>query len=321
MVIWSPIDRQDLRAALESGYGLRDVTLAPAPRGFVAETYIVTAGEGRYFAKLVTISRYSENIEASLPALLEMRQQGIDAISYPIPARDGQLSMVVDGRLLVLFNYIDGQWTFDYPFADYVRLLAQVHAMTGRITRPPAHEDFALAFRDDLLRHLETVWTGAFTHPVEREVQTLMHGERDRLRRDFATMESLMREMQQAGHERVLTHGDGGGNILMDARGKIYLIDWDDLLLAPRERDTWFYADSEEFLSLYREYFPGYTVNQRVCAYYLYRRFFDDLEGFLDKIFAPTSTDDVKTTNLAGLHKDCYRWLRPLMDRAAESGW
>lgn len=312
MVIWTAIDQQDLLIALESGYGLRDVTLMPAPRGFVAETYVVTAGDQRYFAKLVAISRYSENIEASLPALLEMYQQGFDAINYPVLTNDGQLSMKLDGRLLVLFNYIEAEWTFDYPFADYVALITRLNAMTVRT--PPPREDFALAFRDNLLNHLEAVWAGTFTHPVELEVQTLLRAERDRLLRDFATMESLMHEMQQTEHEWVLTHGDAGGNIIKDARGKIYLIDWDDLLLAPRERDTWFHADSAEFLALYRARFPGYQVNRRAYAYYLYKRFFDDLEGFLDKIFAPSSSDEVKTANLAGLHKDCYRWLRPLMD-------
>ena len=33
--------------------------------------------------------------------------------------------------------------------------------------------------------------------------------------------------------EFVITHGDGPGNILKDASGEIYLVDWDDVLLAP----------------------------------------------------------------------------------------
>jgi hypothetical protein len=68
-----------LTNALSEQYGLTNVMLTPAPRGFVAETYYMDADEGQYFAKLVKLSQDSESIKRSLPVLKELRQLAVSA--------------------------------------------------------------------------------------------------------------------------------------------------------------------------------------------------------------------------------------------------
>jgi thiamine kinase-like enzyme len=36
-----------------------------------------------------------------------------------------------------------------------------------------------------------------------------------------------------------ITHGDAGGNIIV-SEDKFYIVDWDETMLAPPERDAWF---------------------------------------------------------------------------------
>src|SRR4030095_12068776 len=112
-----------LTHALVEKYGLSNIRLTPAPRGFVAETYYVDSASGRYFAKLVKLSPQSERVERSLPLLDELRRLGIEQITYPILTTDGQWSVRLDSQLLVLFNYIEGRWVFDFPLEPYVQLL------------------------------------------------------------------------------------------------------------------------------------------------------------------------------------------------------
>src|SRR5262245_43055105 len=109
-----------LTQVLAEKYGLSNIRLTPAPRGFVDETYYVDTDSGRYFAKLVKLSPHSEKIERTLPVLHELRQLGVEQITYPILTTDGQWSTRLDGQLLVLFNYIEGRWIFDFPLEPYV---------------------------------------------------------------------------------------------------------------------------------------------------------------------------------------------------------
>jgi Ser/Thr protein kinase RdoA (MazF antagonist) len=302
-----------LTQVLSEQYGLTNPTVTPAPRGFIAETYYIDTHQGRCFAKLVKISRDSETISASLPVLLELRQLGIERINTPIPAQDGRLSTIADGKMLVLFNYVAGQWTLDYPFEPYVRLLGQIHQLSDRIQTPLARAAFDLPFRDELLAHLDQMWTGCFNLPQEKALQAWTISHHGEIVRDFAMLEQTASMLKSTEPRFFLTHGDAMGNVLYDGK-QVTIVDWDTVLSAPPERDTWFHLHQESFLPLYREFVPGYTFDMTACRYYLYMRYFEDLEGYIDKVLSPESSDAEKTHNFEELVKTCDEWLRPLME-------
>lgn len=302
-----------LTDVLAERYGLSNIILAPAPRGFVAETYYVDADTRRYFAKIVKTSPDSECIQRSLPVMLELRQLGIERITYPIPTTDGQYSVHLDGKILVLFNYIEGHGVDDYPLEPYVQLLAQVHQVSDRIQAPLLRETFDISFKSDLLAQLDWLWTGKFDHPQENALQEWAHIHREEIVRDFAILEQTVTQLSSREKGVVLTHGDAPGNVLYDGT-HVYLVDWDTVMFAPRERDTWFDLYTEGFLPLYQEFVPGYEFDRTACRFYLYRRYFEDMVGFVEKVLSPDSSDEQKAHNLSELYKTCDGWLRPLME-------
>lgn len=302
-----------IAAALTQHYGLQDVTLQPAERGFVAETYHVQAGGQQYFAKHTRNGRYSRYLPTALPALRELHENGMTGISYPIPARDGRLMIEVNNRPFFLLNYIDAAWTFDYPQADYIALLARIHQ--SRTRSQPDQEGFGQPFRASLLAYLDHLWKDTLTNPHERALQQQLRNEREWLEIRWLRFERLAAQLQQRDFPWVLTHGDAPGNVLQAADGRLFIVDWDDLLLAPPERDLWFHLDSPDFLAAYRQYFPSYEPDWDLYAYYLYWRYFDDLEGFIDQVMLPGRDDAFKAHNLTRLRDDLNGWLRPLMEK------
>jgi spectinomycin phosphotransferase len=309
-----------LYTLLSDHYGLKDVVLQDAPRGFVAETYIVNIGDTRYFAKIVP-SHYAANLDGSLPVLPHLRNAGVENITSPIATQNGNFSVHFDDKVLLLFNYIDGFSTFDYDFECYVDLIASVHA--AKVDVPLKAETFGIPFQDRLFEHLTRLWGRGFSDPHQSELQTLMLQCRAEILNDYARFEAIAADVRRLDLECVLTHGDPSGNILMTGEGELYLIDWDDLLLAPRERDTWFHLDdigggshesnSHAFLAHYRKTFPTYEVNWQVYDYYLHLRYFDDLYGFTANILSDTQTDEQKAWNMKMLRKDWLGWLRTLV--------
>ena len=295
-------------------YGLADVTLTPAPRGFVAETYYVDSQSGRYFAKLVKMSHDSEILEQSLPVLQALRRLGVEAINYPIPTSDGRLSVPMDGQILVVFNYIAGQTDDHFPLEPYVKVLAQVHQLSDQIKVSLPSETFDLEFKNDLMNQLHHLSTDTFDQPQENALQAWVIERRDAILRDLSLLEATIEPLRSADMPAVLTHGDASGNVVYDG-SQLSVIDWDTVLFAPRERDTWFHRHTPDFLELYRAFVPGYEFDPTAYRFYLYKRYLEDMVGFVEKILSPDSSDAQKIHNLSELYKTCDDWLHPLMEQ------
>ena len=60
--------------------------------------------------------------------------------------------------------------------------------------------------------------------------------------------EKYARRLQAQSNEYVLCHADAhAGNILIDAQGALYVVDWDNPILAPKERDLMFIGGAQGF--------------------------------------------------------------------------
>ena len=104
--------------------------------------------------------------------------------------------------------------------------------------------------------------------------------------------------------------------------GRLYLVDWDDLMLGPPERDAWFHLNAREaaaFLHTYRQTFPAYQPDPTLWRFYIFRRFFEDLTGYLIEI-ADSTAPAHQAKNLADLEQTCFEWLWPLMHEEQTTG-
>src|SRR6185369_14321062 len=96
-------------------------------------------------------------------------------------------------------------------------------------------------------------------------------------------------------------------NVLVTPDDKLYVVDWDQPVLAPKERDLMFViGDSHEDL-----YFQGYgetDVERLALAFYFYARAVEDLGAFAERVFL--AKDASEETKL-----DSARWFRKMFAR------
>ena len=301
----------DVEPLVRRHYGLEPTALRPGERGYVSETWVVETAGDTYFAKLIPISRYLTNIVAALPVQKELHDGGLRDMSYPIPTRDGALSATLDTHILVVNNFIDAEWTFDYPFEPFVGLIARLHQAT--VHSPIEPETFEDPTVPGFEPRLDALLNGRSDNPSQLELQQEVAPIRASLEAGLTRFRSLIQDIRASAQPpMVVTHHDAPGNVLKDAAGRIYLVDWDDVMLAPRERDTWFHLttprDRETFLPLYRRTFPNYAVDERMYAYYTLARYFEDIEGHIERVLAPETTDEGKAEALGYFRSDCA-WL------------
>jgi spectinomycin phosphotransferase len=100
------------------------------------------------------------------------------------------------------------------------------------------HERFTSRW-PDLIRALDArIARRTFTHPIEREWAAFWHARRADIWALVERLETLGRRLRTARPPLVLCHADAHhNNVLIDGDDRLWLVDWDDALLAPKECD------------------------------------------------------------------------------------
>jgi len=267
-------------------YRLAPTAIAPAKRGFYGETWKLTTASGRYFVKLDASEAHKAIYERSFPVIEHLRTHGVDFISKIVKTAGGTLSTRLDGAVLGVFDWIDGEHieSDETKWPEY-QMIAKVYTVPAG-TLAIRREDFSASSADCFF----VLW-GGLKHGPESEAsaRTLAVFERHRaLLAHRAERLALFAGLCQGDTSHFfITHGDAGGNLIQDG-GKAYLVDWDDPVLAPPERDAWVMCPHgwamDAFHAALRRNGIHYALHSERLAYYCYHSFFfyltEYLEGF-----------------------------------------
>lgn len=264
-------------------YGFHAEFICETQGGTVGYTYSI---DKKYFLKiydtnLVITERCTEKLYEQLLILdiLQQRSNLRDKICYPIKTANGEYFFKDQNWIGVLFNLIDGEalgYGAKYTAEDIRQLSALVkdlHAVdTSEISAYCPAENFDLSFCDKLLYFLE------------RETQTLPPKFAEMALQNASMITQKIDEAKSGAKTVnalrlpfVLCHTDiHGGNIMRDKFGKLFLVDWENLILAPKEADLFLFSDDYS-LSLFAD-----NINRTALFYYILRRDLEDIWEFLN---------------------------------------
>jgi aminoglycoside phosphotransferase (APT) family kinase protein len=164
----------------------------------------------------------------------------------------------LDGRTLAVFEFVDGKRgavidqrlgpsSFNYDYEAFVALLASVHKATGGLGVELPLETFSIPWG----RQFEVAFARAMDSrpqtPIQARLRVLLQHHQSQIEADWADLQSMVRACRHGAWTPVLTHGDlAGDNIIIGVDGALHPIDWDDPVLAPTERDAWFFTCDPE---------------------------------------------------------------------------
>jgi len=292
---------EKISACLQAEYGLLVATIAFLPLGADLGTavYRVTAADGTaYFLKLR--SGTFDETSVALPKFLS--DQGIAEIIAPLATSTGQPWANLDAFTVILYPFVEGRNGYEIDLADrhwieFGAALKRIHT----VTVPPAlidriqSETYSPRWREIVKKSLARVETDLFDDPVAVELAAQLKAKRAEILDLVARAERLAQELQAQPPEHVVCHADlHAGNILIDASGAFYLVDWDTLIRAPKERDL-MYAGGGQFRDTRTPqqeedlFYQGYgqtSIDQRALAYYRYERIIEDIAVECEQIFS-----------------------------------
>ncbi|MCL1859378.1 MAG: aminoglycoside phosphotransferase family protein [Oscillospiraceae bacterium] len=259
-------------------YQITPTAITPAKRGFYGETWRLDSAEGtNYFLKLVYPDLHKPVYERSFPIIQHLCDHGIDFISRIVKTKDGKLSTQFDGAVLGVFDWIDGEniETDATKIPEY-QMLAKVYTVSAHGISAPC-EDFSGKIADKFFEQ----WNAS------NDGQTLLLFEKNRGKIEHRA-ERLKKFAEVCRNDTagfVITHGDAGGNFIANG-GKYFIVDWDNPILAPPERDAWVMCcrdwARDAFQNAMRQNGIIYTLRPERLAYYCYEFFIFYLTAFLD---------------------------------------
>ncbi|MBN1262607.1 MAG: aminoglycoside phosphotransferase family protein [Anaerolineae bacterium] len=291
------IDQDALLGALRAAYGIPARRVRYFPTEWSDYCYVVTgADDRRYFLKLhppqrVASASAASSLDFYLPLIHTLHAQGIlPHIPYPIETTEGRLTADFAEYRLILVHFIEGEVLGQARLetAEYQRYIARLvgvlHASTSVLSMPnPLVEQYALAFEPVLKDMLCTL-------PALPKQAT----DSQRVLRDFVAprteqfLDFVRRARELQAHARaldkprVICHTDlHGENMMRDTDGELYLLDWENAMLAPPEHDLFFFAGEagfwEDFLPQYERVAGTAYLDAEVFGFYYYRRALEDM--------------------------------------------
>jgi len=132
----------------------------------------------------------------------------------------------------------------------------------------------------------------AFDDPTAVKLAGFIKSKQSEITRLVERAEQFALELQSKPLELVLCHSDiHGGNILISDTGELYIVDWDDPILAPKERDLMFIGGgidkiwkSTRDVAVFYEGYGKAEINLTALAYYRYERVIEDLVVICDQL-------------------------------------
>jgi spectinomycin phosphotransferase len=245
----------DVARWLGGRWGIEPVAVSYAPVGFGSYHWVAADRDGpRWFVTADHLAAHgnwlgptADAVFAALTAAAqvtrELADRGYEFVLAGLPDRAGVLvPRVRPDWALRVFPYQPGWSTSDGEWEDPGERV-RIAGVIGRLhaALPPdclRRWDFTIPARTGLrsaLADLDRPWTGG---PYAEPTRSLLRETRGSIRTRLARYDDLVREIATSPEPWVVTHGEPhSANAIRTDDGRLCLIDWDTVALAPRERD------------------------------------------------------------------------------------
>ncbi len=306
------LERPDLDDAviistLQDAYDIEATDVHFLPIGYDANAWVfrIDCGDGsRYFLK----ARQGLIYEASLAVPSYLKDQGIKQVVAPLRTKSGNLWAIVDRFTLILYQFIDGGTGAEVGMSDdhwreFGATLKRLHstALPADLRSQVRNERFTPEWAEMISKLQAKLVAGDFGGPHEEALAAFWLARSAEIERIVETTVQLGRNLRARSIERVLCHADAHThNVLIDKQGHFHIVDWDGVILAPKERDLMFMLSSGEDehpdnreARCFRQGYGNVDVDPTALAYYRYEWVVQEIGDFGERVFLTKDTGDV----------------------------
>ena len=292
------IQDQLISTRVQEEYGLQVAEITFQPLGADVDTavYRVETEQGTtYFLKL----RKGVFDQTSVTVPQFLHSQVLQAVIPPLETRVGRLWGNLDAYKLILFPFIEEKDDPESELADqqWIEFGAALKGIHNAQVPPSLkvqllREVYSPDGRESVKAFQKSVEHCTFDEPVAARLAASTRLHRPEIDHLVRRAEELAQALQARPLEFVLCHSDvHTGNLLIGADGALHIVDWDNPILAPRERDLMFIGGGVGYgmrsavgESLFDQGYGSTEVDKMALAYYRYERIVQDIAEFCKQL-------------------------------------
>lgn len=298
---------EEIIACLRDDYQIDIVTLSFLPLGadFNTAVYrITTRNRTDYFLKL----RKGVFLEASVSVPKYLADLGIKQVIAPLATKTWQLWTNLGAFKAILYPYVEGRNGMEtklseYQWVQFGTTIKRLHTtdIPSSIIKDVPKETFSSKWRETVKAFLIRIESAVFEEPVASKMALFLKSKSAEIFQLIRRAEELAYLLQKQSLEYILCHADiHAWNLLIDKNSALYIVDWDTLIFAPKERDLMFIGaciGNSERTPLEEEnlFYQGYgqtNINQDAIAYYRYTRIIEDIGVYCEQIFLSNEVNE-----------------------------
>lgn len=288
-----------LRDALATDYELAATDIVFLQVGHDAHAWAFRADTRDGTSYFLKLRRRISN-EAGLVVPHFLHDRDVARVVAPLATKVGTLWARAGDYALVVYPFVSGSTGMaagmsDRQWIEYGATLRAIHevAPSTAVAALLRRDDFAPAGAAEILALDEHVASGTFDDLGRSLIAEFWHERRELIRSLVARAEELGRRLAAARPPLVLCHADiHTNNVLLDGDDHIWIVDWDETMLAPRERDLMFVIGGigPGFVSPAQErfFFVGYgsaAIDSLALAFYRYAWATSDIAAYGEQVF------------------------------------
>lgn len=268
-----------------------------------------TSKEENYFVKIRKDSFANASIQ--IPELLS--KGGAKHIIPIITTKSGQSWCTSDRLTCIVYPFIFGNNAEESKLSvekmtELGSLLKKMHTLKlpSSVESLLTTESFNTNWHVKIIDYITTISTSVYTDSSSLQLQRFVSANSERLNEIIREVEVLSKIVIKSREPFVVCHADFHAyNLLVTDDDDFYLIDFDTIVLAPKERDLMFIGGKIDTLSdnaqIVNAFYDGYgkePINMDLIKYYRLNRILEDLVVDFELILSANTSPQDKEQNL-----------------------
>ncbi len=304
------LSEKDIHFTLRTHFGIEISSLTLLSLGADIDALVYKATANTALSYFIKIKRNKQqDISAVIVELLG--NAGIQEIIPPIKTLEGQVIQRIGQCIVNVYPFIDGQDGFsrDLTDAQWITLgktLKKIHEIKvpAGIQDHIRQEIYAPKWREQVRQIYQHIDDKPSGDEFSLKLLEIMIEKRSEIYQLVDKAEVLSQKLQNQKMPFVLCHSDlHGGNVLIGKDENLYIVDWDEPIMAPKERDLMFvgagvanvWNKPEEEILFYQGY-GVVEINMKALAYYRNERIVEDIAEYAEALLLTKSGENDRAT-------------------------
>lgn len=253
--------------------------------------------------------------EAALALTRFLFDSGIGQVVAPLPALDGTLWQPAGEFGVIVYPFIEGVCAMEVGLSLEQRTafgaaLKRIHAaaLPSEIADRLRRETFLPSWSAMVGRVQARVDQGGFSRPSEERLAAIWRERNEEIAGIAGRAEALGAALCRNPPPFHVCHADiHTANLLVDPAGGLHIVDWDEPLFAPKERDLMFIdasipAEEEAFYAGYGKTDP----DPLVMAYYSYEWVVQELGDYGERVFFRPDLGEMSAEESVSMFRELF---------------